>query len=162
MNSFQFMSHIAVCIFMLHYISVIYFTEKTQGENVHLGIVLLRWWTLPGTSNYVKMLHIKITIYHSKIYLCISLGATMCDITYTLSTCRTFCHAVKHYLSKRFYLSLSDVFICHCMVYLSVIVWCIYLSLSDVFICHCLVYIYVIVWCIYLSLSDVFICHCLM
>ena len=42
-NSFQFMSHIAVCIFMLHYISVIYFTEKTQGENVHLGIVLLRW-----------------------------------------------------------------------------------------------------------------------
>ena len=41
----------------------------------------------------VKLLHIKIMIYHSKIFLCISLSATLRDIT--VSTCTThFEHVV--------------------------------------------------------------------
>ena len=48
----------------------------------------------------VKLLHIKITIYHSKIFLCISLSATVRDITYTLSTCTTHVEHVGHFVTK--------------------------------------------------------------
>jgi hypothetical protein len=45
----------------------------------------------------VKLLHIKITIYHSKTFLCRSVSATVSDITYTLSTCTTHFEHVGHF-----------------------------------------------------------------
>jgi hypothetical protein len=48
----------------------------------------------------VKLLHIKITIYHSKTFLCISLSATVRDITYTLYTCTTHFEHVEHFVTE--------------------------------------------------------------